>query len=240
MTDSAFRLGVLTIGQAPRTDLTPEIAPLLPGVSLIEAGVLDGLEYGGILAEGAPKPGEHALTTRLADGRSVVVGEDFVMDRMPQRLAELESRCDAVLLACTGPFPDLPHRRPLVAPDRVITHMTAGLAPSGSTIGVVSPLPEQQEDTTGKFQRRIPGSGIITTSASPYTSPLEEFTAAGRELRGRGARIIALDCIGYTEDHRRTVAEAAGVPVVLARSAAARFAMEVLASMTPSPEGAAG
>lgn len=200
MTDSAFRLGVLTIGQAPRTDLTPEIAPLLLGVSLIEAGVLDGLEYGGILAEGAPKPGEHALTTRLADGRSVVVGEDFVMDRMPQRLAELESRCDAVLLACTGPFPDLPHRRPLV----------------------------------------VPGSGIITTSASPYISPLEEFTAAGRELARQGARIIALDCIGYTEDHRRTVAEAAGVPVVLARSAAARFAMEVLASMTPSPEGAAG
>lgn len=224
------RLGVLTIGQAPRGDLTAEIAPLLPGVSLVEAGVLDGLDHEQITELGAPRSDEHHLTTKLRDGHSVIIGESFVTERLPKRLAHLEKRSDVVLLACTGPFPGIPHTTPLIVPDRVITHATAGLAEPGSTVGVISPLPEQRADSGQKFKHRLKDSNILNAACSPYTSPLADFTAVGRELAAGGAQIIALDCIGYTEEHRQAVSRAAQVPVLLARSAAAHFAMEMLSS----------
>jgi protein AroM len=225
-----LRLGVLTIGQAPRMDLTPEILPLLTGVELVESGILDGLTYDEVLLE-EPLPGDHLLTTRMKDGRSVVIGESFVMARLPSVLADLEARTDAVLLACTGPFPTLSHSKPLVVPDRVICHCVAGLADDDTVVGVIAPLPAQEKDTQDKFTRRLQQQQVITASASPYTSSRQELVAAAEELRVQGVGIIALDCIGYTEEHRRIVAHTAQVPVVLARSASARFAMEALSSI---------
>ena len=40
------KLGVITIGQSPRSDVVPEIIPYLgDNVEVIEAGALDGLTY---------------------------------------------------------------------------------------------------------------------------------------------------------------------------------------------------
>ncbi|MGH3750343.1 MAG: AroM family protein, partial [Micromonosporaceae bacterium] len=58
-------LGVVTIGQAPRDDLVPEMVPLLPPARIVEHGALDGMSAAQI-ADLAPKPGEQPLTSRLA------------------------------------------------------------------------------------------------------------------------------------------------------------------------------
>ena len=43
MTNGKLILGTVTIGQAPRTDLIPEIKQFLgDGVEILEAGALDG------------------------------------------------------------------------------------------------------------------------------------------------------------------------------------------------------
>ena len=39
-------MGVLTIVQAPRTDVIPPMKGMLPGVEIVEAGVLDDLQEG--------------------------------------------------------------------------------------------------------------------------------------------------------------------------------------------------
>jgi len=230
-------LGVLTIGQSPRTDLIPEIASLLDGITLQERGVLDGLSRGEVAAL-APLRGEDVLTTRLSDGSSVLIGEDQVVARMPGVIAELEARVDAVLLACTGPFHDLAHTKPLFLPDRIITYTTAALSGDGDAVGVICPLPEQAGFTVDKFRPRLaPGTPILIGAASPYTAGPDEIATAGSRLASRGARILALDCIGYTEAMRAAVAAATGLPVVLARSSAARLAAE---AMAPASVGAAG
>src|SRR5207249_542441 len=41
---SKARIGMVTIGQAPRADVVPDMAALLPGVEIVEAGALDGLD----------------------------------------------------------------------------------------------------------------------------------------------------------------------------------------------------
>jgi protein AroM len=228
MTASSTRLGVVTIGQTPRVDLTPELSALLPGVTLVERGVLDGRTDGEI-ATFAPRAGDHALTTRLRDGRAAVIGEAAVLRRLPAIITELEHDVDAVLLACTGRFPALAHTKPLFVPDRIIAHAVAAFAADGGTVGVIAPLAEQATDTTKKFSRVLGADTRIAVAvSSPYTDREPSLCAAAARLADDGAGVIALDCFGYTAAMRDAVADASGLPVVVARSVAARLAAEVL------------
>src|SRR5665647_636386 len=62
------RLGVLTVGQAPRDDVTPTLRAVLgESVLLRESGALDGLTEEG-LADLAPRDSETPLETRLSGG----------------------------------------------------------------------------------------------------------------------------------------------------------------------------
>ncbi|UYG16886.1 AroM family protein [Brachybacterium huguangmaarense] len=222
------RLGVVTIGQTPRVDLTPELARLVPGVELVERGVLDGLSAAEI-AGAAPAHDDHTLTTRLADGGSAVIGERAVMERLPALLAALEPEVDAVLLACTGPFPELARTTPLFVPDRIIAHAVAATAPSGRPVGVIAPLPAQIADTRRKFAAVLSADRpVLVAAASPYTGTAEDLRRAARELADQGAALLALDCFGYTAAMRAVVAEETGLPVIVARSIAARLAAEAL------------
>ncbi|WIB26592.1 AroM family protein [Curtobacterium sp. MCSS17_015] len=234
------RLGVVTIGQAPRTDLTPELAGWLPGVELVERGVLDDMDAR-TLGTMAPAADDHVLTTRLADGTPIEIGERQVQDRLPGVLAALEDEVDAVLLACTGPFDALPHTKPLFVPDALIALGTAALAtaiggPGGARVGVVCPLPAQQDFTVAKFAPRLAGQRVLTAPSSPYTGTDSTLADAGRALQAGGAELIALDCIGYSEAMRKVVVATTGLPVVLARSVAARLAAEVLDGLQAAVE----
>ncbi|EWS81319.1 AroM protein [Brachybacterium phenoliresistens] len=223
-----MRLGVVTIGQTPRTDLTPELEQLLPGVELVERGVLDRLT-GAQIAQLAPDAGDHALTTRLADGGSAVIGERVVTDRLPGLVRSLEEEVDAVMLACTGPFPRITHRRPFFVPDRIIAHAVAAAAPAGAPVGIIAPLPEQTDDTVEKFAAVLgEDRPVLVASSSPYTGTAAELRYAARSLAEQGAALLALDCFGYTTAMRAVVAEETGLPVIVARSIAARLAAEAL------------
>src|SRR5919202_1226959 len=118
-------LGLVTIGQAPRSDVVPAMLPHLgDGVELLEAGCLDGLDRDEI-ASMAPGPGQYVLTTRLAGGGSVVVGRPHVERRLPRKVQELAERgASAVALLCTGEFGSdlLGHGSvPMLHPDRVLS-----------------------------------------------------------------------------------------------------------------------
>lgn len=222
------QLGVVTIGQTPRVDLTPELERLMPGVELVERGVLDGLDAEQI-ARAVPARDDHTLTTRLADGGSAVIGERAVMERLPGLLAALEPEVEAVLLACTGPFPELAHRKPLFVPDRIISHAVAATAPSGRPVGIIAPLPAQIPDTRRKFAAALPaGTAVLVSAASPYTGTAEDLRRAARELADQGAALLAMDCFGYTAAMRAVIADETGLPVIVARSVAARLAAETL------------
>ena len=57
MTNGKLILGTVTIGQAPRTDLIPEIKQFLgDGVEILEAGALDGLTLAEVQSS-TPTPG---------------------------------------------------------------------------------------------------------------------------------------------------------------------------------------
>ncbi|HCA41385.1 MAG TPA: AroM protein, partial [Aminobacterium sp.] len=74
-------LGTVTIGQAPRTDIIPDIMPILgENVEVVESGALDGLTKDEV-AEMAPKKDDYVLVTRMQDGSSVTVAERYITAR---------------------------------------------------------------------------------------------------------------------------------------------------------------
>ncbi|KAL0574172.1 hypothetical protein V5O48_007781 [Marasmius crinis-equi] len=189
-------LGLITIGQSPRVDLTPELKSWIPGVEIVERGALDGLEKTEIEEKFSPREGEIVLTSRLRDGSSVVMGHDHILPILQEAITSLEiggsSRedpnvihppCDVILMACTGSFPKFSHRKPLLIPEDM---MTLGLAALANTValstdsedgthqgvvGVLVPLPEQRNfaDPNGKFKILTSmGKRLVVGDASPY------------------------------------------------------------------------
>ena len=100
------RIGLITIGQSPRSDVVPDMAAVLGGdVEIVEAGALDGQSRERIAALG-PEGDDEILVTRLADGSSVFVGKSRVIPLVEARIAQLEDRGVALnVLLCTGAFP---------------------------------------------------------------------------------------------------------------------------------------
>jgi protein AroM len=103
-------IGAITIGQAPRDDVVPEMEKLLgPAIRVLQAGALDGLTRVEIAAL-APAAGEDALTTRLADGADVIIGKPAIHGRLQSCLDRLSGDVDAFVILCTGQFPTFSRR----------------------------------------------------------------------------------------------------------------------------------
>src|SRR6266850_1058445 len=88
---SKARVGMVTVGQAPRGDVVPDMAALLPGVEILEAGALDGLD-GAAIARLAPTGDDEILVTRLADASSVFVGKSHVLPRAERHVPQTTAR----------------------------------------------------------------------------------------------------------------------------------------------------
>ena len=220
------RLGMVTIGQAPRADVVPDMARLLPDVDILEAGGLDGLDRGDVAAL-APTGDDDILVTRLADGTAAFVGKAKMIPRLEACIAGLEDRgVDLTVLLCTGAFPRLRARRPLLEPQPVLLGVLRGLSHPGR-LGVLTPSERHLPQTCARWQ----GDGFdpAVVALSPYderdTAALARATAA---LRDAGVGLVVMDCIGFRDPTRRRLATQLAVPVLVANLLVARLAAELL------------
>lgn len=218
-------LAAITIGQTPRTDFTGDILPLLPSdIELKEYGALDGLSYEAALRY-APHLGEPVLVTRMRDGRQIVVGEERIQPAVRACVARAEEEgAGAVLLLCTGQFPELPHVVPLIRP-QALEYAAAAALCDGRPVAVLVP----DEAQRGMILTRWRQAGIepVVACASPYLGEAG-VEAAAATLRGTGAALLCMDCMGYTVAMKRLTARASGMPVLLPRTLAAVVAAQVL------------
>ncbi len=218
-------LGIVTIGQAPRSDVVPQMERYLPrDTEIVEAGALDGLtlEEAGAFR---PRAGEYVLTTRMADGRSVTVAKERLLPRLEGAVQRVEEAgADTILLLCTGEFPELRRRPILVAePDRMLRHVVLAFRPK--RLGVLIPLPEQVEAAQVRWSEVVREARVVP--ADPYGEPAH-IPEAARELRDHDPDLIVMDCMGFQEEHRQAVRMATDVPTVLANAAVSRLLAEVL------------
>ena len=222
-------LGLVTIGQSPRGDLTGELTAYLPaGTTLLERGAIDGLNQSAI-ASLAPDADEDTLTSRLRDGEPVLLGRHRLVPRLEEAISGLEQQgAEASLLVCTGSFPPLRHGRPLLDAERLLVSGVCSVAHGTGQLGVVVPLPAQLDALSRRWQQAL-GAPVLADHADPYArGAADAIPAAAGRLSRRGARLAVLDCMGYTEAQREAAAVCAGIPVLLARSVVGRLAGELL------------
>ncbi|MFC7395439.1 AroM family protein [Scopulibacillus cellulosilyticus] len=219
------KVGLLTIGQSPRVDMTPEMKMFLgEQIELVEMGAIDGMS-GEELKELAPVPGDLTYVSRLKDGGSIKLSKQALLPKLQDKIKQLEAAgVSSTILACTGSFPPFQHEKPLLFPDKVLASVVQAVLQKG-TLGIIMPLAEQLDLTKEKWG----GSGldIKFASASPYEPA--DFSEAAKELREQQADLIVLDCMGYTFDHQSLVRKVSGVPVILSRSIVAKVAGELAA-----------
>ena len=217
-------LGLVTIGQAPRDDVLPQILPFLPpDLPIRQAGALDDLTPEQI-ARLAPRPGEYILHTRLRDGTSVTVARERLLPLLQAQLDRLAAEgANPIILLCTGEFPTLTCPVVLIEPDRLVLGVVSGLRPQ--RLGVLLPLPNQIDEVREKWA--AVGSELTFAAASPYAD-LSAVAAAAEELGRYPPDLIVMDCIGYTPAHKRLVVEATGRPVILSSAIVGRIAGELL------------
>jgi len=217
-------VGVLTIGQSPRTDVTPSIEAILENsVSIVESGGLDSVTNETVHSV---EPDEYDTTyiSRMRDGKSVKMGKSKLLPLLQAELSALEETVDIVLMLCTGDFPTLQTKKPIVYPDKVLNHIVSALLPSGS-LGLIIPLEEQRETLLSKWQQE--GLKIFAEVASPYEE--SDIAGAAVALREKGADLIVLDCMGYNERHKSEAIKGSGLPVLLPRTLVARIIAEYIA-----------
>lgn len=220
-----MQIGLVTIGQAPRIDVVPEMRQLLgPAVEVLEAGALDGMTLEEVRAL-RPHEGDYILTTRLRDGTEVLVAKRHIVPRVQQRIAELEQHgAEVIGLLCTGAFPDVDSHKPFIKPQQLLYNLVRSMVFPGR-IGILTPSPQQQVQTRSKWQEL--GLDVVVEAASPYGDSAE-LEPAGQGLRQANVSLVVMDCIGYSEAMKAYVKTLTGVPVILAHALMARVMQELL------------
>ncbi len=219
-------IGLVTIGQSPRTDVVPEMAAVMgPAIDVREAGALDGLSHSAI-EKLAPAANEEILVTRLADGSPVFLGKEKIVGLVEERIAALErDGATMTALLCTGAFPRLRATRPLIQPHPVLLGTLRGLSWPGR-LGVLTPSVPHVPQTEARWRRD--GFDPVVAPLSPYEEddPVA-VKRAGEAMRDGGAGLVVMDCMGFRRKTRDELSGLTGVPVLLANLLVARVISEL-------------
>lgn len=223
--EDTYRVGAVTIGQSPRTDLVSDLREILgPGIGVVERGALDGLEEDAILAL-SPAAGEIPLVTRLRDGREVKVSERRLRSRVQDCVTGLEREgLNLIILLCTSEFAELRSTGVILRPYRILLNTLRALDYRGR-LGILVPAPEQIEARVQTW--RAAGFDVVGEAASPYAATPAELEAGAVRLTRAGAELIVLDCIGFGRKVKAIFSRATGLPVLQAVTLTARVAREL-------------
>jgi protein AroM len=223
---SLKKIGMITIGQSPRTDILPEMKEILgEDVEIMEAGALDGLTFEEVKAF-YPRRGDYILCTRMSDGTEVVVAKRFILPRV-QRCIDLLSRrgSEMIVFICTGRFPPFSSKRLFIESQKILDHLILALHGEKERIGLLVPLSSQIGQARKKYDR-FKGRMIIK-AASPY-APGDEISTTAKAFKKANPHVIVMHCMGYTQTMKERVMEVTGRPTVLARTLVARVVKELI------------
>ena len=216
-------IGAVTIGQSPRDDIVPELeAALGAGCRVVQAGALDGLSDAEIESLRPRMLGSH-LVTRLRSGEEAHVRRGFAARRLAASVHALEDQCDLILLLCTGDFPMIEAKCPVLSPGPLLQEEIRGR--EVQCLGVLTPAAQQLRAQRRRW-RDLAGR-VVVKSASPYRPP-ELLEAAAQELRQSAPDVVVMDCVGYTREMRIRVARLLDRPVLSASQVLAARAREMV------------
>ena len=147
-----------------------------------------------------------------------------LVPHIERALAELHDRgARLTVLLCAGGFPDLRSRAPVLVPGRLLPGLVRAMTVRGP-LGIVTPIEGQVNAARAKW--RADGFDVRVTFASPFDA--QEIDRAAADMRDPSLELVVLDCMGHNPGYRRAFAARTGHFVLLAQSAVARIAAEML------------
>lgn len=221
----AKRIGMITIGQSPRNDVTPDLLNIMgEDVEIVQRGALDGLTLDEI-ERMKPAGDDYTLVTRLKDGNQVMISKKTVLPLMQEKISELDREgINPILLLCTGDFPVFDAKALVVEPQKILHFGVKGLA-GRQKIGVLTPAREQMSQAEIKWAAS--GLNAVAFFGSPYIEGDEYLEGIG-ELAKMDISLIVMDCMGYTIEMKERARDVTDKPVILARTFVARIMSELL------------
>jgi protein AroM len=124
---------------------------------------------------------------------------------------------DIIALFCTGEFPPVESRVPVLYPSLILSVVVSWLFLSrknqACTLCILAPVKEQFGMLTEKW--RSTGCALAFEWLSSYTSSPSEIGQCADKVARLGSDMVVLDCIGFTEKIRVAFTTAVDVPVIL-------------------------
>ncbi|MFP3951358.1 MAG: AroM family protein [Candidatus Bathyarchaeia archaeon] len=218
------KIGMLTIGQAPRDDILPGLMDVMgDNYEFVQAGALDEKSLDDVRSIRFPRDSP-ILVTRMRDGTEVKVTKKFVIPLMQKRLKELEDRgIRLTVVMCTGRFPQFTSRSLVVTPREVIRGVLNATLKQGK-LGVIYPAEEQVDMAEEEFGS--PEVEIYADWLSPYREG-GELKPLVRRLSQESPDLILLNCFGFNSDIKEAIYRGTGIPPIQSNSLIARVLKEL-------------
>ena len=161
----------------------------------------------------------------MSDGRQATFSGDKVVPLVQAKIDQAEADgCRAIIVLCTGSFPELRHTVPLIFPQPLL-HSNARALAGGRRVAVMVPDPSQIEQAREWWS--MSGVEVDIVSASPYQG-IDGVTRAAATLKGADDAFLCLDCMGFTLAMRDAARRASGLDVLLPRTLVASVVSELL------------
>lgn len=223
-----IKIGAVTIGQSPRTDITEDAGRFFGDrVELLEFGALD--RYTPEEAKQLqPIPGDYGLTSRLRDGTEVHFSRGQVMEEMQRGIHLLEERgVKLILVFCTGALHGLHSNVPMLEPNQLLRAM-APLLTQKPRILTLTPSETQVQQCERRWKEAQPDFEFTTFPASPYLGDPFTEELVSRINAVEDADLVIMDCLGFSGAMRDRLQARINKNILLPRSLLFRVACELL------------
>jgi protein AroM len=215
-------LGIIVLGQTPRTDLEAIYNTYLPGAHLLIGGALDDKSTSEIEAL-VDAGGEYPLLVILSDGTTREISLFRLLPLLERQAEKLAGGgVKTAVLMCAGDFPDLESPIPIIYPGRVVPAVVSGVSKT-RRIGIVTPNPGQVAPAKKHWQQK--GFSVLVAVASPKKPTELEF--AVETFKDQELDLVVLDCMGFGPESAGLFREKCPVPVICAQSLVARVTAEL-------------
>ena len=215
-------IGLVTLGHSPRPDHEEIYDAIVPGVPRTLVGALDGLDCSEAQTL-EDKQGVSPLVCLLSDKTTVEIPLPTLfpyIEHQVEALAVKGARLAVVL--CCGGFPIINSSIQVLLPGMILAALTRVICPAG-TVGIIVPNKAQEAAAVEHWNEQ--GVAVASAVVSPYEG--RGFTEAGEKFRALSADLVAIDCMGFREEHRQKLRQLCGCPVLLPTTMVARVALEM-------------
>jgi len=215
-------IGLVVLGHNPRPDDESVYDSIAPGVPRLMAGGLD--DFSPEEARGFhDQTGDSPLVCLLSDNTTVEIPLPVLFPYLKKKVEQLAaSGATSAVVLCSGGFPEFDCSIPVILPGKIVPAVVAGLYP-GKTVGLIVPNTAQLNAAQAHWKSM--GVDTVATVISPYQD--QGFEIAGELFSSLGMELVAIDCMGFTEEHRDRLKKLCCCPVLLPKTLVARVALEM-------------